>query len=66
MIPRQMMLDLITEIQKRPEHEFAKLDSKDKTFWVSICKSANTYGYSFTQKQFDYLQLIYRKVYANV
>lgn len=65
MIPRQMMLDLIVEINKQ-QAGIEKLNPKDWNFYNSIVTQSKTYGYTFTQKQLDYLQLIYRKVYANV
>ena len=65
MTPRQTILDLITEIMKRPL-EIKKLNSKELKFFNDMKEASLHYGYTFSENQLKYLSSIYRKIYDNI
>jgi len=65
MIQRSDMQALLTMVLERPE-KVKQLNAKDKDFIANMRVQVGTYGYAFSEKQFNWLQSIYRKVYRNV
>lgn len=65
MIKRDDMRALVKMIIERPV-QIMGLNAKDKDFLTKMRHDVEKYGYSFSDKQFKWLNDIYRKVYKNV